>query len=178
MCGPCVCGPCVCGADTPSPRAAAIDEIKAQMKASTEKAETRITELGDQVATLEEFRVKRLNLMDAQKDHKKEVVDIRAMYEDKIRRLHETHKNNEIRWADDIRKQRATMEASVTASIQGQQTAKNEMMRREHEQMSLDLKHQAALMKSVMTLEEKKTEEIKTVKNEVVVANAMQVRRN
>jgi hypothetical protein len=66
------------------------------------------------------------------------------------------------------------MEETVTEEIQNRMTAKNEKMKEEHQQMTLDLKHQAVLMKSLIMEEGKKSAKVEETNHEVVVAKTMQ----
>ena len=79
---------------------------------------------------------------DQEKQHEKEKKKIIDEYEGRMTRLMETTKNNEVRWADDIRKQRANMESEVYQKITKENSEENELIKTEHAQMGLELKQQ------------------------------------
>lgn len=112
--------------------------------------EAQITEYRNKLDQLEEFKSKRSVWMDSEERHRAEKQAIKDDYDKSLNRMVEVQKNNELRWAEDIRKQKLRMEEKVTLEIQSQTTAENEKMRSEHAQMCLDLKHQGVLMKSYM----------------------------
>ncbi|GMH80190.1 hypothetical protein TL16_g08439 [Triparma laevis f. inornata] len=151
------------------------DASERNAKFKEEKAilEATITELRQKLDQLDEFRSKRATWIDQEEAHKAERENLIEGYESRLTKLMEVQKNNEIRWADDIRKQRARMEEEVKLEIQNQTTAENEKMREEHSQMCLDLKHQASLMKSFMTESAKKDEKVETLKKEIQAANSV-----
>jgi len=80
-------------------------------------------------------------------------------YEAQLSRMIELQKNNELRWAEDIRKQKAAMEEKVRIEIGNEASLENERVWGEHAQMCVDLKHQGALMKNYMAQGKKWEEE-------------------
>jgi hypothetical protein len=137
--------------------------------------EDRISELENTLNGLEEFRNRRVAVTAVENDYKAKITELEEKYMAQISNMEATHKSNEIRWADDIRKQRAKMEATVTQSIHDKIDSENETIRNEHHQMGLDLKHQSALMKSVMVEEGKRKAELGEVRKEIVVSKTMQM---
>ncbi|GMH79768.1 hypothetical protein TrST_g5363 [Triparma strigata] len=150
-----------------------LNERNAKFKEEKSLMEGTVTELRQKLDQLDDFKSKREAWIHQEETHKAEKTTLIDGYESRLSKLMEVQKNNEIRWADDIRKQRARMEEEVTLEIQNQTTAENEKMRQEHSQMCLDLKHQASLMKSFMTESAKKDEKVENLKKDIQAAESV-----
>ncbi|GMH53671.1 hypothetical protein TrRE_jg5688 [Triparma retinervis] len=135
---------------------------------------SEVADYRNRLEQLEEFKTKRGIWMDQEEAHKKEVREMKEDYESQMARLNEMQKNNELRWAEDIRRQKAAMEEKVRKEIERETSVENERMWKEHAQMRIDLKHQKALMKNYMAEGRKWKEEREKLEGELVVATSMQ----
>ena len=151
-----------------------VAELNKKFKEEKLTLETTITELRGKLDQLDEFKTKRDHWIEQEEAHKADKTRIIDDYEVRLVKLMEAQKNNEIRWADDIRKQRERMHEEVRTEIQNQTTLEVENMSMEHAQMGLDLKHQASLMKTFMAESDKRKERVEELENELVVARTVQ----
>ena len=133
-----------------------------------------VADYRNRLEQLEEFRIKRGVWIDQEEAHKKQFREMKEDYESQMARLNEMQKNNELRWAEDIRRQKAAMEEKVRKEIERETSAENERMWKEHAQMRIDLKHQKALMQNYMAQGRKWKEEREKLEGELVVATSVQ----
>jgi len=123
-----------------------LDDLQKKFLEERASSSSKISDLTQKLNALEEFKAKKIVWSEQEQAHEKEKKLLTEELEGRLVRLLETQKHNEIRWADDIRKQRENMETEVYTKVHKETSEENEKIRMEHHQMGLELKHQGILI--------------------------------
>lgn len=147
---------------------------KEELRSLSAESRAEKEELKSRLDALTDFELQYHKHMGDMQQLRAELAEQQASHELKVARLMENSAAAELRWAEDIRKQRGRMEADVWRELEARQTSEDLRVREEHANMGVALRHQGALIKAFLHAEEKKKGRAGELQMDVVMGQELQ----